>query len=75
MIVIRDADAFGPALAGLRGMFGLTQRGLVDETDGAFSQSQIADWESNRFRPGLPSLIRIVNALGYDLALVPRRRS
>jgi transcriptional regulator with XRE-family HTH domain len=36
------------------------------------TQSAICDWETGRTEPLASSLIRLADALGYDLALVPR---
>lgn len=70
--VIRLARAIdvGPLLADLRRLNHTTQRQLA--ADSNTRQAQISNFELGATRPNLESLIRLANALGYDLALVPR---
>ena len=70
MIRLGDPAAFGASLIGLRQMFGVTQKQLA--TDAGLWQSQVSHWESGQRIPDLPSIVKLANALGYDLALVPR---
>jgi transcriptional regulator with XRE-family HTH domain len=69
-IRITEADQVRHAVNDLRTMFGLTQRALAK--DAGYYQGQLSSWLSGRTRPDVASVIRLANALGYDLALVPR---
>lgn len=70
MIRLTDADQLGPAIAEVRHIYDISQRALAAES--GCRQSQISNWELCATRPNLDSLIRIANALGFDLALIPR---
>lgn len=72
MIRIADPDSIGAVIVDLREMTQLSQRGLVEEVGGAFRQGQLSLWEVNKGLPSMPNFVRLVQALGYDLALVPR---
>lgn len=69
MIRLTAPEQLSGAVRFLRGVSGLTQRQLADA--GRFQQVQISWWETDERRPNLASLIRLANALGYDIALVP----
>ena len=73
MIRLGDPAAFGASLIGLRQMFGVTQKQLA--TDAGLWQSQVSHWESGQRIPDLPSIVKLANALGYDLALIPKEDS
>lgn len=73
MIRLTAPEQFSGAVRFLRGLAGLTQRQLAAE--GHFQQVQITWWETDERRPNLASLIRLANALGYDLALIPRDKT
>jgi DNA-binding XRE family transcriptional regulator len=69
-VIIREpGDLAGRLYAG-RTAQGLSQMRFAYAH--GFDQRQICDWERGRFEPKLSSAIRIAEALGYDLALVPR---
>lgn len=69
-IRITDASQIPAALNDLRRMQMLTQRALA--ADAGFRPPQISSWLAGRYMPDPRSLIRLANALGYDLALIPR---
>jgi transcriptional regulator with XRE-family HTH domain len=60
----------GIAVRDLRRMSGLRQADLCGLT--GISPQQHGQYESGRRVPGVGTLIRLANALGYDLALVER---
>jgi transcriptional regulator with XRE-family HTH domain len=69
-IRITDPDQLRIAIGDLRAIYGTTQRALA--ADSGFRQAQISNWLSGRTVPDPASVIRLANALGYDLALIPR---
>lgn len=69
-IRLTDTDQVRQAVNDLRIMFGLTQRALA--RDSGYYQGQLSSWLSGRTKPDVASVIRLANALGYDLALVPK---
>lgn len=70
MIRLIDAEHIGPAIADLRILYGISQRTLA--ADAGTWQSMICHWEKGQRLPDIGSLFKVVNALDYDLALVPR---
>jgi transcriptional regulator with XRE-family HTH domain len=54
----------------LQAIYGLTQRQLAEQA--GFYQCQICDWLGGKRSMDTTSVIRLANALGYDLALIPR---
>lgn len=70
MIHIGKPEQVAGALQFMRSTAGLSQRKLATMT--GFSQAQIGGWELQDRCPNVSSLLRLANALGYDLALVPR---
>lgn len=70
IIRITDPDQIGGIIGDLRILLRLTTRALAAEADA--NQGQICTWINGERRPNADSLIRLANALGYDLALVPR---
>jgi len=70
MITLTAAHQTAGALAFMRATGGLTQRGLAAVS--GFRQAQISLWEINARTPNVASLIRLADALGYDLALILR---
>lgn len=70
MIRLSKPTDVGPALADLRRSNGTTQRQLAAAA--GTRQTQISNFELGATRPNIESLIRLADALGYDLALVPR---
>lgn len=70
MIRFASPDAVGPALGNLRRLLGISQVRLA--SDSGLWPSQLSHWEAGDRHPDLASLAKVVRALGYDLALVPR---
>jgi transcriptional regulator with XRE-family HTH domain len=50
---------------------GLTRQQLADETPGV-SRSQVTEWLNGKHEAGGSKAFALANALGYDLALIPR---
>jgi transcriptional regulator with XRE-family HTH domain len=50
---------------------GLTRQQLADETPGV-SRSQVVEWLNGKHESRGSNLFALANALGYDLALIPR---
>jgi transcriptional regulator with XRE-family HTH domain len=71
VILLAKPTDIGRVIADLRRLSGASQRALA--ADSRCRQSQISNFELDATRPNLASLIRIANALGYDLALIPRK--
>jgi transcriptional regulator with XRE-family HTH domain len=69
MITITAADPIGPLLRRLRVDAGLTVRDVARRTH--LSRSGVAKRESST-AGYLGALVETVNALGYDVAIVPR---
>jgi transcriptional regulator with XRE-family HTH domain len=78
MIHVADPAKLGPALAQIRNLLGISRYALAREiaaTTGRSTQScvnQLAEWDNGTATPNARSLAPVLNALGYDLALVPR---
>jgi transcriptional regulator with XRE-family HTH domain len=70
MIRLDDPDFLGPALKLMRQTTGLSQQAAAKAASS--SQSHVNDWEQGARRPSVAGLIRLADALGYDLALIPR---
>jgi transcriptional regulator with XRE-family HTH domain len=70
MIRLTNADQVAGALKFMRETGGLSQRKLASLT--GFQQAQIGGWELQDRCPNVSSLLRLADALGYDLALIPR---
>jgi transcriptional regulator with XRE-family HTH domain len=58
------------ALASERGRDGLTQEAVAAKT--GVSRKQLSEWENGHTIPRADRLFDLANALGYDLALIPR---
>lgn len=71
--IVVDPLRLGHTIAFLRGLAGLTQLQLGAKA--GFKQAQIAAWETGQNVPGVPTLTRVMDALGYDIALIPREDS
>jgi transcriptional regulator with XRE-family HTH domain len=69
-IIIRDLRQLGLALQKRRYANGQTIRSLGARA--GFSSARITGWENAHRTPNAASLIRLADALGYDLALIPR---
>lgn len=70
MIRLTDPTRIGPALAEIRRSRGATQTAVAYAV--GMWNTQYGHYEHGDKLPGLPNLIRLARALGYDLALVPR---
>lgn len=70
MIRITAPDQLAAILGDLRILYGLRQLDIAEAS--GFRKSQISTWLSGRTSMDTGSVIRVANALGYDLALVPR---
>lgn len=70
MIRLSRPEQVSGALRFMRQMAGHSQRKLGDLT--GFRQAQIGGWETEERCPNVGSLIRLADALGYDLVLKPR---
>jgi transcriptional regulator with XRE-family HTH domain len=71
-VPITDAGQLGDAIRTLRELRGYTQRQLATRIRA--TQSQVANWESGISRPGAASLVKLMDALGYQLNLTPKER-
>ena len=69
-IRITDPRQIASILGDLRILTRLTTRALAAEAHA--NQGQIATWLNGDRCPNSDSLIRLANAMGYDLALIPR---
>jgi len=70
VIKIRSADRVGDAIRFAREIAGLSPIQLAALS--GYAPSQIWAWELGRHLPGSKVLVRLFDALGYDLALIPR---
>jgi len=70
MIRITHIQHAGPALADLRHARRVSQ--LTIAAQAGFDRAQICNWEKGRKVPHLGTLIRLADALGCDVALIPR---
>jgi hypothetical protein len=78
MIRLTDPERIGPALAEIRNMLGLGRRQvarhiahITGRTETSIN-AQLWTWDVGRRHPDLASLGPLLDALGYDLALIPR---
>jgi len=69
---IETVADFGPILDDLLETHRISQRALVEAAGGSFTRAQLYLWIVGKTAPSLAGLIKLVQALGYDLALVPR---
>lgn len=81
MIRIANASKLGPALADVRNMLGLSRPDharLIVAINGRSLKgtiNQLHDWDKGINAPGGRALGPALQALGYDLALVPREEA
>jgi hypothetical protein len=81
MTVIRVSDPakLGPALAQIRNLLGIPRHALAVQIAQAKGRSvqgvtnQLLEWDNGTNTPNARSLGPVLDALGYDLALVPKR--
>lgn len=79
MIRIADPTKLGPALGDLRAINGLSRRRLARIIAAATGRSetsvnsQLWGWDNAIHQPDLASIPIVLDALGYDLALIPRK--
>jgi hypothetical protein len=78
MIRIADPAKLGPALAQIRNLLGYSRHDLGRAVESATGRPmisvvhQVQQWDTGRHAPTVSSLGPVLDALGYDLALVPR---
>jgi transcriptional regulator with XRE-family HTH domain len=78
MIRVADPAKLGPALAQIRNLLGISRYALAREIAEAKGRSlqgvvnQLLEWDNGTNAPNVRSLGPVLNALGYDLALIPR---
>lgn len=70
-IRITDPEKVRHALCDLRNLFRVSNVELA--RDAGFRQEQVSRWLCGRAVPDLTTVVRLAHALGYDLALVPRK--
>ena len=68
---LRDYDDLITRLGRSRESKRISQRELAIALDA--SQSSISDWLAGKTDPHGPRLVALADALGYDLALIPRK--
>jgi len=73
VIEIVDPKNVGAIIADLRIMGRLSQRALCAEMH--MHQARLSDWETGRAIPTIPYLVKALGVLGYQLAIVPDRRT
>lgn len=78
MIRIQDPSRLGEALGEIRQLLGITRVGLarqIAEADGRSVhgvENQLKAWDSGANAPTTSKLGPVLEALGYDLGLMPR---
>jgi hypothetical protein len=78
MIRLTDPTRIGPSLGDIRVLLGIPRRALARTIANATGRdvssvnSQLWGWDKGVHQPDLASLPVILDALGYDLALIPR---
>jgi transcriptional regulator with XRE-family HTH domain len=70
MIRLDRPEQVGPALQTMRWATDRTQRDVARSA--RTTQVHVSRWENSSARPSVAALIRLADALGYDLALIPR---
>lgn len=70
-IIIRSPADLARIIRDRRRALGQTQMSLATRV-GAASQ-RVTEWESGQRRPTAATLLKLADALGYDVALVPRK--
>jgi hypothetical protein len=75
---LTDPTRIGPALGDIRVMLGIPRRALARTLANATCRNvsslnaQLWQWDKGHHMPDLASLPAYLDALGYDLALVPK---
>jgi transcriptional regulator with XRE-family HTH domain len=78
MIRVTDPAKLAPALAQIRNLLGISRYALacqIADATGRPKQSvinQLLEWDNGTNSPNVRSLADVLDALGYDLALVPK---
>jgi transcriptional regulator with XRE-family HTH domain len=78
MIRVADPAKLGPALKQIRDLLGISRYALgrqIAEATGRSLQgciNQLLEWDNGTNTPNARSLGPVLDALGYDLALIPR---
>ena len=81
LIRIDDATRLGPALGDIRTMLGYSRHALAHEIAAATGRdtksisNQLIEWENAQNSPTVRKLGPLLDALGYQLALVPRENA
>lgn len=77
-IRITDPGKLGPALAQIRNLLGLSRSDLGRLVEAATGRDmlgvvkQVQQWDEGKHSPNAGSLGPVLEALGYDLALIPK---
>lgn len=78
MIRVADPAKLGPALKQIRDLLGISRYALARQIAEAKGRSlqgvvnQLGEWDHGISSPNVRSLGPVLDALGYDLALIPR---
>lgn len=70
MIRLADPTRVGAVLADMRHMSRLSRRQIADAV--GMHEAQYGQYELGNSTPSVPTLLKLLAALGYDLALIPR---
>lgn len=73
IIRITEPGQIAGIIGDLRILNQLSQRSLAAES--GHHQGQVSAWELGKVVPNVVPLIDMANALGYDLALIPREEA
>ena len=71
--VTGQRDPLVEVLREAREAAGMTQRQLAVRLGSRWSQTAVSQWESGQKLPGLRSLRRWADTLGFDVVLAPRQ--
>ncbi len=78
MIRVSNPAKLGPALKQIRDLLGVSRHALAVQIATAKGRSiqgvtnQLLEWDNGTNTPNARSLGPVLDALGYDLALIPR---
>jgi hypothetical protein len=81
MIRVADPAKLGPALAQIRNLLGIPRHRLAVQIAAVTGRSvqgvtnQLLEWDNGTNGPNVRSLGPVLDALGYDLALILREDS
>lgn len=71
MIRLTDPADFGPAIRSMKTAAGISDTELAKAA--GISRPHVANMRWGGFVPSFRTLLKLADALGYDLALIPRR--